>query len=73
MDCECDYSKFRLFKQNDENKDNRLDFDEFHSVLGQVGVDMPKEQLKDCFHDVDRDRSGFVSREELIYALRVKC
>ncbi len=40
-------------------------------MIKQFGIDLPKEQLRDCFHDVDRDRSGFVSREELIYALRV--
>lgn len=49
-----------------------MDVEEFHSVMAQFGIDLPKEQLTDCFNHVDRDRSGFVSREELIYALRVQ-
>ena len=54
------------------NGDHKLDFKEFQNALHHEGITVTADMERECFDDMDRDRTGFVNSEEFIVSLRVR-
>ena len=62
---------FRVFKRIDVKGDHQLDFNEFKEALHNQGIFVAPEVEKQCFNDMDMDKSGTLNLDEFITALRV--
>ena len=67
----CFISRLRLFKRLDVNGDNKMDFKEFQNALHHEGITASHDMERECFDEMDKDRTGFLNSEEFIVALRV--
>lgn len=54
-----------LFRQIDVNKTNRVDFTEFLLATVNYKQDIHEKELRQIFNSIDRDKSGFLTREEV--------
>lgn len=61
----------RLFKIMDDNKNKKLDFDEFRKGITEYGLNYSKEEISEIFAIFDRDKSGQIDFDEFLERLRV--
>lgn len=61
----------RLFKIMDDNKNKKLDLDEFRKGISEYGLQYSKEEMGELFLAFDKDRSGQIDFEEFLEKLRV--
>ena len=62
---------FRIFKRIDQNKDNKIDFQEFQGALHHEGIFVETDVEHECFNAIDQDGTGFLNFDEFLVALRV--
>ena len=61
----------RVFKRVDVAKDKQIDFTEFQNALHHVGIYVDTSIERECFEEMDRDKSGTLNMDEFIISLRV--
>lgn len=61
----------RTFKIFDDNRDKKLQFEEFKKGMHDYGLGYSKEEVKDLFNCFDRDHSGTIDFEEFLERLTV--
>jgi calcium-dependent protein kinase len=54
-----------LFRQIDVNKTNKVDFTEFLLATVNYKKSIHEKELRQIFNSIDRDKSGFLTREEV--------
>lgn len=54
-----------IFRQIDVNKTNKVDFTEFLLATVNYKQDISEKELRQIFNSIDRDKSGFLSKEEV--------
>lgn len=59
------------FKRIDKNGDRRIDFKEFQQGLKQDGIIVEENLERECFDEMDTDKTGELSFDEFLVALRV--
>ena len=62
---------FRMFQIYDDNGSRMLDYEELKKGVHDYGLNMSKAELDDLFKDFDKDKSGSISFDEFLLALRV--
>ena len=62
---------FRTFRIMDDNGSRTLDRDELMKGLYDYGLKFTKAEVTQMVSDLDKDRSGHVSFNEFLQALRV--
>jgi Ca2+-binding EF-hand superfamily protein len=55
----------------DDNKNKKLDFEEFKKGITEYGLNYSKEEIKEIFNVFDKDKSGQIDFEEFLERLRV--
>lgn len=61
----------RLFKIMDDDKNKKLDFDEFRKGISEYGLGYSKDEINELFLLFDKDNSGFIDFEEFLDKLKV--
>lgn len=61
----------RLFKIMDDDKNRKLDFDEFRKGVSEYGLGYSKEEIYEIFLLFDKDGTGFIDFEEFLEKLKV--
>lgn len=54
------------FSECDENNDGKIQFDEFESLLKNIGADTSAEENRLGFDEVDTDKDGSISFDEFV-------
>ena len=54
------------FDYNDPNGDGRIDYTEFVGLLEALNADIPDEQSRLGFGEIDSDRDGAIGFEEFV-------
>jgi Ca2+-binding EF-hand superfamily protein len=54
------------FEYNDSNRDGKIDFDEFMSMLDDLEADIDEEAARIGFRAIDTDRDGAVGLDEFV-------
>jgi Ca2+-binding EF-hand superfamily protein len=54
------------FEYNDSNKDGKIDFDEFMSMLDDLEADIDETEAQIGFRAIDTDRDGAVGLDEFV-------
>lgn len=62
---------FREFRIIDDDRNNSLSFEEFSKGCDDFGAHLTKEEKRQIFDQVDIDKSGQLSFDEFLLALRV--
>ena len=62
----------RMFQIFDDNRDRKLDMDEFRKGINDYGFAYSKDETKDLFNAFDKDHSGSLDFDEFLEKLRVK-
>ena len=65
-------NRCRVFKRVDVAKDKQIDFQEFQNALHHVGIYVDTNIERECFEEMDRDKSGTLNMDEFIISLRVR-
>ena len=55
----------------DDNKNRKLEFDEFRKGVNEYGLNYSKEEIKDIFDRFDKDHSGTLDFDEFLENLTV--
>ena len=55
----------------DDNKNKKLELEEFNKALTEYGLNYSKEETKELFYAFDKDHSGFIDFDEFLEKLRV--
>ena len=55
----------------DDNKNKKLDFEEFKKGVTEYGLNYSKEEARELFNLFDKDKSGQIDFEEFLEQLRV--
>lgn len=55
----------------DDNKNRKLEFDEFRKGVNEYGLNYSKEEIKDIFDIFDKDHSGTIDFDEFLERLSV--
>ena len=55
----------------DDNKNRKLEFDEFRKGVSEYGLNYSKEEMKELFNAFDTDHSGTLDFDEFLEKLRV--
>ena len=55
----------------DDNKNRKLEFDEFKKVITEYGFSYSKDEFKEIFDQFDKDHSGTIDFDEFLEKLRV--
>ena len=63
---------FRVFKRIDVKGDHKIDFNEFKEALHNQGIFVAPDVEKECFNQMDMDKSGTLDLDEFITSLRVR-
>ena len=66
----CDF-KFRKFKIIDDDGSKTISRPEFKKAVGELGLDLDKAAIEECFNAFDRDGSGTIDFDEFLAQLRV--
>jgi Ca2+-binding EF-hand superfamily protein len=56
----------------DDNKNKKLDMDEFRKGVSEYGLQYSREEMTELFYAFDKDKSGQIDFEEFLEKLRVK-
>jgi len=59
-----------MFKIMDDNGDKKLSYYEFSKGMNDFGVDVEPDEIKDMFNAFDTGKTGSISFDELLVALR---
>ena len=62
---------YRMFRRNDDNDSESLDFKEFSETIASTGLKLKSSELKQMFATFDRDGSGSINIDEFLIGLRV--
>jgi len=65
------YSLSRTFRVIDDNRSRTIDREELENGLRDFGVSMSRAEVQQLFDELDTDRSGHISFDEFLQALRV--
>lgn len=60
----------RLFKIMDDNKNRKLELEEFSKGVREYGFNYSKEEMKELFYAFDKDHSGTLDFDEFLEKLR---
>jgi Ca2+-binding EF-hand superfamily protein len=60
----------RLFKIMDDDRNHRLELEEFSKGVTEYGLNYSKEEIKELFYEFDKDHSGAVDFDEFLEKLR---
>jgi len=63
---------FWLFESGDEDKDRRMNFQEFKFFLNTAGVKMSESEMKTDFNKVDRNHGGIILFNEFCHYFTMK-
>lgn len=55
----------------DDNKNKKLDLDEFSKGINEYGLNYSKEEMRELFNAFDKDKSGQIDFDEFLEKLRV--
>ena len=55
----------------DDNKNRKLEFEEFRKGVNEYGLNYSKEEMKDIFDIFDKDHSGTIDFDEFLERLSV--
>ena len=55
----------------DDNKNKKLDFEEFKKGVTEYGLNYTKDEVRELFNMFDKDKSGQIDFEEFLEQLRV--
>ena len=61
----------RLFKIMDDNKNRKLDLDEFRKGVNEYGLNYSRDEIMELFSLFDKDKSGQIDFDEFLERLRV--
>jgi len=59
----------KLFTMMDDAKDDKISIIEFEKGIFSLGMKVEKDEIEALFHSFDIDSSGFISYEEMLWAL----
>lgn len=62
---------FSLFRIMDDNRDRKLNMDEFRKGVEEYGLNFSKADIEELFRLLDFDHSGSIDYEEFLRRLRV--
>ncbi len=72
MNCKLFYSIFyRMFQIFDDNRDRKLDLDEFKKGINDYGLAYSKDEVIELFRAFDNDHNGSINFDEFLEKLRV--
>jgi Ca2+-binding EF-hand superfamily protein len=60
-----------LFRIMDDDKNRKLNVDEFKKGIDEYGLNFSKAEIEQIFRDMDTDNSGSVDFDEFLRRLRV--
>lgn len=66
-----DTRKFRSFRIHDDDGNKKLNREEFIEMIHNYGLKMDKKEISDLFDKFDTDKTGTISFDEFLIALRV--
>jgi Ca2+-binding EF-hand superfamily protein len=55
----------------DDNKNRKLELEEFRKGVTEYGLNYSKEEMKELFNAFDKDHSGAIDFDEFLEKLRV--
>ena len=61
-----------MFRRNDDNENESLDFKEFTETVAATGLKLKTSELKQMFSTFDRDGNGSINIDEFLIGLRVR-
>ena len=67
----CDILKHRKFKIIDDDGSKTISKPEFRKAISELGLDLDKAAMEECFNAFDRDGSGTIDFDEFLAQLRV--
>lgn len=56
----------------DDNKNKKLDYDEFRKGISEYGLNYSNDEMRELFNHFDKDKSGCIDFEEFLEKLRVR-
>ena len=60
-----------MFRRNDDNENESLDFKEFTETVANTGLKLKTSELKQMFATFDKDGNGSINIDEFLLGLRV--